>query len=52
MYLLRVIEGNDGGATITFNGGKPWSTILNQPTAQLYHVATDNQVPYRVYAAQ
>jgi photosystem II stability/assembly factor-like uncharacterized protein len=49
---LRMIEGNDGGATITFNGGKSWSTILNQPTAQLYHVATDNQVPYRVYAAQ
>ncbi len=49
---LRMIEGNDGGATITFNGGKSWSTILNQPTAQLYHVAADNQVPYRVYGAQ
>jgi len=49
---LRMIEGNDGGATVTFNGGKSWSTILNQPTAQLYHVSADNQVPYRVYAAQ
>ncbi|MEZ5415937.1 MAG: hypothetical protein R2708_01160 [Vicinamibacterales bacterium] len=49
---LRIIEGNDGGATITFNGGKSWSTILNQPTAQLYHVAVDNQTPYHVYAAQ
>ena len=49
---LRMIEGNDGGATVTFNGGKSWSTILNQPTAQLYHVAADNQVPYRLYAAQ
>jgi len=49
---LRIVEGNDGGATVTFNGGKSWSTILNQPTAQLYHVAADNQVPYRVYAAQ
>ena len=49
---LRMVEANDGGATITFNGGRSWSTILNQPTAQLYHVATDNQVPYRVYAAQ
>ena len=49
---LRMVEGNDGGATVTFNGGKSWSTILNQPTAQLYHVAADNQVPYRVYAAQ
>ena len=48
----RMIEANDGGATVTFNGGKSWSTILNQPTAQLYHVAADNQVPYRVYAAQ
>jgi photosystem II stability/assembly factor-like uncharacterized protein len=49
---MRMVEGNDGGATVTFNGGKSWSTILNQPTAQLYHVAADNQVPYRVYAAQ
>jgi photosystem II stability/assembly factor-like uncharacterized protein len=48
----RMINGNDGGATVTFNGGKSWSTILNQPTAQLYHVAVDNQVPYRVYGAQ
>ena len=47
-----MINGNDGGATVTFNGGKSWSTILNQPTAQLYHVAVDNQMPYRVYAAQ
>jgi photosystem II stability/assembly factor-like uncharacterized protein len=49
---MRMVEGNDGGATVTFNGGKSWSTILNQPTAQLYHVAVDNQVPYRLYAAQ
>ena len=41
----RMIEGNDGGATITFNGGRSWSTQLNQPTAQLYHVAADNAVP-------
>ena len=47
-----MVEGNDGGATVTFNGGKSWSTILNQPTAQLYHVAADNQVPYRLYASQ
>ena len=47
-----MIHGNDGGATITFNGGKSWSTILNQPTAQLYHVAVDAQTPYRIYAAQ
>ncbi len=48
----RMIEGNDGGATITFNGGRSWSTQLNQPTAQLYHVAADNAFPYRLYGAQ
>ncbi|MGD9906345.1 MAG: WD40/YVTN/BNR-like repeat-containing protein, partial [Vicinamibacterales bacterium] len=49
---MRMVNANDGGATVTFNGGRSWSTILNQPTAQLYHVAVDNQTPYRVYAAQ
>ena len=49
---LRMIEGNDGGATITFDGGKSWSSLYTQPTAQLYHVTTDNQFPYRVYGAQ
>ena len=48
----RMIEGNDGGATVTFNGGDSWSTIYNQLTSQFYHVATDNQFPYRVYATQ
>ena len=48
----RMIEGSDGGATVTFNGGDSWSTIYNQLTAQFYHVATDNQFPYRVYATQ
>ncbi len=48
----RMIEGNDGGATVTFDGGQSWSTIYNQPTAQFYHVVTDNQFPYRVYGAQ
>jgi photosystem II stability/assembly factor-like uncharacterized protein len=49
---LRMIQGNDGGACVTFNGGQSWSTIYNQPTAQLYHVTTDNQFPYRVYGSQ
>lgn len=49
---LRMIEANDGGATATFNGGKTWSSIYNQPTAQFYHVTTDNRFPYRVYGAQ
>jgi photosystem II stability/assembly factor-like uncharacterized protein len=48
----RMIEGNDGGACVTFNGGDSWSTIYNQLTAQFYHVATDNQFPYRVYDTQ
>ncbi len=48
----RMIEGNDGGACVTFNGGETWSSIYNQPTAEFYHVITDTQVPYRVYGAQ
>ncbi len=48
----RMIEGNDGGACVTFNGGDTWSTIYNQLTSQFYHVATDNQFPYRVYGTQ
>lgn len=48
----RLIEGNDGGACVSFNGGNSWSTILNQPTAQFYHVTADTQVPYRVYGSQ
>ena len=43
---------NDGGACVTFNGGKSWSTQNNQPTAQFYRVITDNQFPYRLYAGQ
>ena len=48
----RLIEGNDGGACISFNGGVSWSSILNQPTAQFYDVTIDAQSPYRVYGAQ
>jgi len=48
----RMIEGNDGGAVVTFNGGRSWSGVENQPTAQFYHVTTDNRFPYRVYGAQ
>ncbi len=42
----------DQGATITVNGGKTWSSWYNQPTAQFYHVITDNQFPYNVYSGQ
>ena len=48
----RMIEGNDGGACVSFTGGASWSNIYNQPTAEFYHVITDNQVPYRVYGPQ
>ncbi|MCW5941984.1 MAG: hypothetical protein KIS66_07115 [Fimbriimonadaceae bacterium] len=42
----------DQGATITVNGGETWSSWYNQPTAQLYHVATDSGFPYHVYGGQ
>lgn len=42
----------DQGATITVNGGRTWSSWYNQPTAQLYHVTTDDRFPYRVYGGQ
>jgi len=48
----RMIEGDDGGGTVSFNGGGSWSTIFNQPTAQFYHVTTDTRFPYRVYGNQ
>jgi photosystem II stability/assembly factor-like uncharacterized protein len=48
----RMIEGNDGGATISTDAGKTWTTLNNQPTAQFYHVATDNRFRYYVYGAQ
>ncbi|MFO0487241.1 MAG: WD40/YVTN/BNR-like repeat-containing protein, partial [Cyclobacteriaceae bacterium] len=42
----------DQGAVVTVNAGKSWGTWYNQPTAQLYHVSTDNQFPYWVYGGQ
>jgi photosystem II stability/assembly factor-like uncharacterized protein len=42
----------DQGAVVTVNGGRSWSSWYNQPTAQLYHVTTDNQFPYWVYGGQ
>lgn len=47
-----MVEGNDGGATVTYDGGKSWSTEDNQPTAQFYHVSVDNRFPYHIYGAQ
>jgi photosystem II stability/assembly factor-like uncharacterized protein len=48
----RLINSNDGGVTISVDGGKTWTEQNNQPTAQFYHVAVDNHWPYRVYGAQ
>jgi len=42
----------DQGAVISVNGGATWSSWYNQPTAQFYHVTTDNRFPYWVYGAQ
>ncbi|HTS08868.1 MAG TPA: glycosyl hydrolase [Candidatus Eisenbacteria bacterium] len=48
----RMIASNDGGVTVTLDGGKNWTPQDNQPTAQFYHVITDAATPYRVYGAQ
>ncbi len=47
-----ILFATDQGATITVNGGETWSSWYNQPTAQFYHVSTDNQFPYWVYGGQ
>ena len=48
----NMILGDDGGGEITFNSGKSWSTLYNQPTAQFYRVNADKQFPYWVYGGQ
>ncbi|WKD86638.1 Xyloglucanase [Polaribacter huanghezhanensis] len=47
-----LIQANDGGANVTHNGGKTWSSQFNQPTAELYQVEVDDQYPYWLYAGQ
>jgi photosystem II stability/assembly factor-like uncharacterized protein len=47
----RMIESNDGGSNVSYNGGRSW-TEQDQPTAQFYRVALDNDFPYNVYGAQ
>lgn len=47
-----MLLGVDQGAIISMNGGKTWTSWYNQPTGQFYHVSTDNQFPYYVYASQ
>ena len=48
----RVANTNDGGASVSTDGGKTWTSQGNQPTAQFYHVAVDNAFPYHIYGAQ
>ena len=47
-----MINGNDGGACVSINGGTTWSPQTNQPTAEFYRVSVDDGFPYRVYGAQ
>jgi photosystem II stability/assembly factor-like uncharacterized protein len=47
-----LLEGNDGGATVSTDGGKTWSTEHNQPTGQFYHINLDDQFPFHIYGAQ
>ncbi len=48
----RLGNANDGGASVSVDGGATWTTQGNQPTAQFYHVAVDNAFPYHIYGAQ
>jgi photosystem II stability/assembly factor-like uncharacterized protein len=48
----RIMNSNDGGVTISIDGGRTWTRQNNQPTAQFYHVTADNRFPYYLYGAQ
>jgi photosystem II stability/assembly factor-like uncharacterized protein len=48
----RMILASDQGTVVSVDGGETWSSWYNQPTAQFYHVVTDDQFPYHVYGAQ
>jgi photosystem II stability/assembly factor-like uncharacterized protein len=48
----RMVLGSDQGAAVSVDGGAHWTTWYNQPTAQIYHLATDDAFPYRIYASQ
>ncbi len=47
-----LLEGNDGGATVSTDGGRTWSTEHNQPTGQFYHINIDDRFPFHLYGAQ
>ena len=48
----RMIVSDDGGAQVSLDGAKNWSTYMNQPTVQVYRLSTDNHFPYRILGAQ
>ena len=48
----RMIVSDDGGAQVSLDGAKSWSTMMNQPTVQTYRLSTDNSFPYRILGAQ
>ncbi len=48
----RMIVGDDGGGQVSFDGAQNWSTMMNQPTAQIYRVGVDNAFPYRIMSGQ
>lgn len=48
----RIIDGSDGGAQITYNGGESWSTLYNQPTGQFYTLTLDDETPFNLYGSQ
>ncbi|MBK9314418.1 MAG: hypothetical protein IPM55_09275 [Acidobacteria bacterium] len=50
--IRKLHQCNDGGANVTLDAGKSWSSIMNQPTAEIYMVDVDEQVPYRIYGPQ
>ena len=47
-----MIQANDGGANVSTDGGRTWSTQMNQPSAEIYGIWVDNQFPYKLYGAQ
>src|SRR5229473_1871338 len=48
----RLINGNDGGATISTDGAQSWTSVFNQPSSLFYHATTENRFPYYIYGAQ
>ena len=48
----NMIQANDGGANVSFDGGRTWSSQMNQPTSEIYGVWMDDQFPYKIYGAQ